>query len=310
MIEVSVVMGVYNAGDTVRETVESILAQEGVELELVAVDDGSTDGGAAILEAYAARDNRVRIIRQENAGLTRALIVGCDAARGAYVARQDAGDISHPARLVTQVKMLSAEADIVFVSCATQYAGPDLEPLWVARPSGAALRPVHILDLSRSSPLIDGPTHHGSVMFRRDRYDEVGGYRPAFYYGQDFDLWYRLAEVGRFQSSEAVLYTARVTADSISGTARAQQERLATLSRAALVARQKGLSESEFLAEARTIQRVRGTGWGRRGRGLYFIGEMLRRNGNTLSRQYLRRSIAAWPFSPRAWVRYVQAVLT
>ena len=65
--------------------------KKGVELEFIVVNDGSTDKTGEILDDYARRDHRVRVIHQENTGLTRALIRGCDAARGEFIARQDAG---------------------------------------------------------------------------------------------------------------------------------------------------------------------------------------------------------------------------
>jgi glycosyltransferase involved in cell wall biosynthesis len=310
MTDISVVMGVYNAAATLRATLDSILGQEEADLELVAVDDGSTDGTAAILDEYAARDPRVRVIHQVNLGLTRALVAGCGAARGRYIARQDAGDLSNPRRLAVQQKMLDADRDVVFVSCATQFAGPGLEPLYVAPPSGAALSAASILDLDAPHALSDGPTHHGSVMFRRDAYERAGGYRPQFYYGQDFDLWYRLATAGKFQTTTEVLYIARLDPGSITSSARGEQQRLAELSRAALQARLHGQAETAILASAAAVRPVRAGGWCRRARGLYFIGEALRRNHDRRASAYLRQAIAACPFFAPAWLRLAQALLS
>ena len=94
--EVSVVMSVYNGASNLAATMDSILSQEGVELEFIVVNDGSTDETGEILDDYARRDDRVRVIHQENTGLTRALIRGCAAATGEFIARQDAGDVSLP----------------------------------------------------------------------------------------------------------------------------------------------------------------------------------------------------------------------
>ncbi len=222
-------MGVYNAGGTLRETLDSILTQEEADFELIAVDDGSTDGCGALLDEYAARDRRLRVLHQDNRGLTRSLITGCAAAAGRFIARQDAGDLSHPRRLTMQQRMLDENQEVVLVSCATAYVAPECEPLWISRSTGVGFTPAAILDPSRPGFLSDGPTHHGSAMFRRDAYERVGGYRAAFYYGQDFDLWYRLAALGKFQTVDEVLYTARISPDSISRTARPRQERLAEL---------------------------------------------------------------------------------
>ena len=92
--EVSVLMSVYNGARYLRAAIESVLSQQGVDFELLAVNDGSTDKSGSILDEYAARDPSVRVIHQENLGLTRALIRGCNEARGRFIARQDADDVS------------------------------------------------------------------------------------------------------------------------------------------------------------------------------------------------------------------------
>jgi hypothetical protein len=303
-------MGVYNGAATLCETLDSILAQTESDFELIVVDDGSTDASPWILAEYAAREPRLRILTQANAGLTRALITGCAAARGTYVARHDAGDLSDPRRFAMQKQLLDADPTVVFVSCATQYSGPELEPIWVAHPTTAALSPANIIDLTGVKPLTDGPTHHGSVMFRRDTYERAGGYRAAFYYGQDHDLWHRLAMLGRFQTIDQALYTARLTADSISSSARHEQEQISALSRRALEARLRGEPEEPMLAAASAIGRVRSHRWCRQARGLYFIGEALRRNRDPRSRRYLLAAAVRCPFLAQAWVRLVQSLLS
>jgi cellulose synthase/poly-beta-1,6-N-acetylglucosamine synthase-like glycosyltransferase len=79
--DVSVVMSVYNGADRLHETLESVLSQQGVSLEFIIVDDGSTDRSDIILANYASHDSRVQILYQSNQGLTHALIRGCGAAK-------------------------------------------------------------------------------------------------------------------------------------------------------------------------------------------------------------------------------------
>jgi glycosyltransferase involved in cell wall biosynthesis len=302
-MKVSVVMSVYNGAPHLVETIDSILNQTERDFEFVIVDDGSSDATPDILSRCS--DPRLRVITQPNTGLTRALIAGCAAARAPLIARQDVGDLSHPERLAKQCAMFD-DPDVTFVSCATQYVGPQDEPLWTVPPTGAALEPRDVIDLRLPSGLTDGPTHHGSVTFRRDSYNRAGGYRPQFYYGQDFDLWYRLAAVGKFQTTREVLYTARVTPYSISGLARNAQQRLSRLSRASLQARTRGESDDAILAEAAAIGRLHGNA--SPGPGLYLIGEALRRNRDPRARAYLRKAVAAHPFWVRAWIRWVQSL--
>jgi hypothetical protein len=305
----SFVLPVYNAAATLRETLDSILAQSDPDFELIVVDDGSTDASHAIIVNYAARDSRIRIIAQPNGGITRALIAGCAAAGGSYIARHDAGDLSDPRRLAVQRAMLDARDDLHFVSCWTAVVGPDLEPLFVTRGTGAAAEPANVLDLDHRYCVSDGPTHHGSVVFRRDAYQAAGGYRAEFYYGQDWDLWYRLAERGKFQMAEEVLYTARTTPESISASSKQGQEKIAVFAHQAVRARARGESDAPFVARAAAVRPSKRSP-SDRARGLYFIGEALRRNGDRRAVRYLREAARAAPLSPRAWVRLVQAIVT
>jgi hypothetical protein len=145
-------------------------------------------------------------------------------------------------------------------------------------------------------------------MFRRAAYERAGGYRVAFRYGQDWDLWYRLAALGRYAVVAEVLYTARTTPESISSANQRAQNALAELSRDALAARINGVSEETVLELAAQIGDAAGRPRNARAHGLYFIGEALRRNGDKRSRRYLREAIAASPFSIRSWIRYLQSL--
>src|ERR1700750_1417633 len=104
--DISVVMSVYNGASQLGTTIDSVLNQEGASFEFVIVNDGSTDEVPQILETYARRDARVKVINQENQGITRGLIAGCAAAKGTYIARQDAGDISMPGRLARELHFI------------------------------------------------------------------------------------------------------------------------------------------------------------------------------------------------------------
>ena len=114
-------MGVYNDATRVERAARSILNQTTRDVELIAVNDGSTDGSAAVLDRLARGDPRMRVIHQENAGLTRALIRGCEQARGEFVARQDSGDYSEPERLSRQCAALEASGSTVLTACGAVY---------------------------------------------------------------------------------------------------------------------------------------------------------------------------------------------
>jgi glycosyltransferase involved in cell wall biosynthesis len=310
---VSVVMSVFNGASGLESTLRSILDQTGVEFEFVIVDDGSVDASASILERAAASDARVRVLRQENLGLTRALVRGCAQARGEFIARQDCGDRSLPGRLRRQAAALQENPCLSFVSCGTRYVDPDGEPLYEHAGNAARGRAIAILDVDAPHGVLDGPTHHGSVMFRRDAYLRTGGYRPQFYFGQDWDLWYRLAEQGDFLVLPEYLLEVGLAAGDISSRFKGQQEALARLSRDAARRRARGESETpllELAARVRPEQR-RGSAATAAARGCYFIGECLRRNGrNDKARRYFLQALRSDPLYLRAWLRLVQSYLS
>src|SRR5215472_1586354 len=95
---VSVVMPVYNAEKYITEALDSIIQQTFTDFELIVIDDGSADQSSTIVESYRKKDRRVFVHRQSNSGLITSLNRGCSLARGRYIARMDADDVSLPER--------------------------------------------------------------------------------------------------------------------------------------------------------------------------------------------------------------------
>ncbi len=309
--DVSVVMGVYNGASHLRETIDSVLTQEDVSLEYVIVNDGSTDESPKILNEYATIDSRVRVILQENQGLTKALMRGCAESRGRYIARQDVGDVSLPRRLTLQTQALDANDKLAFVSCWTEFCGPEWEHLYFIKGTGIARVPILVLGGSDNPTLADGPYHHGSVMFRKESYCKAGGYRSEFYFAQDWDLWYRLAESGQFQVIEQTLYRVRISPGSISTENKKAQDTLGELALCALAQRKRGFADQDILVVANDIRPGNNKTTPRlnRGRSLYFIGECLRKNGDRRSLGYFRRAIQEEPLFLKSWIRILQCLL-
>src|SRR5262249_39202120 len=160
--------------------------------------------------------------------------------------------------------------ELAFCSGWTAWVGPELEPMFVSKGTGHAAAPIRVLESSRQWAVLDGPSAHGCTMFRADAYRRSGGYPPQVYYGQDWDLWYRLAEIGKFQMIGEVLYTMRVPPDTISSSAKNAQTAIGRLSRAALMARLERGDDAAILVRAAEI-RPRGGRRSRcqRARGLY-----------------------------------------
>lgn len=307
---VSVVMSVYNGAATLAATMDSVLAQEGVDFEFIVIDDGSTDGSGAILDDYARRDDRVRVIHQDNTGLTRALIRGCAEARGKYIARQDAGgDISLPERLARQFAFLEANPDVVMTSCGSRFIGPEGEFLYEIVQQDDELRQgLEQLRIDR----VRGPSHHGSTMFRQVAYQAVGGYRPEFRVAQDLDLWMRLVEQSRCVATPEILYQAIWQAGSISHLRRGQQVLASKAIFECREHRKRGESERPVLdrlvadlASQKNRLGLSLPGW-TSARFHYFVGSLLARRDPLVARHYLREAVIAWPLHLKAWIKLAQ----
>jgi hypothetical protein len=209
---VTVLMCVFNGEEFLREAVDSVLAQTFSDFELVLIDDCSTDGSAEILASYD--DCRLRVTRNEqNLGLTVSLNIGLQLARGEFVARQDADDVSHPTRLDSQVAFLDREADVAMVGTRVR----------IIDDVGRTLRPIvlHRTDTCLGAQwqlLFGSPFAHSSVMFRRAIVlAELGGYNESFRFSQDFELWSRLLRRHEAMNLPETLLDYRSHAGSIVG---------------------------------------------------------------------------------------------
>jgi glycosyltransferase involved in cell wall biosynthesis len=303
-------MSVYNGAAHVRTAVESIIAQTYGDFEFVIVNDGSTDGTAAILAEYAARDPRVRVIDQANQGLTRALITGCAQARGEFIARQDADDWSAPTRLEKLVAVLDATPAAVMSSSWAHYVDDSGEIVeTIERPVDPA-QTTHALLHERH-----GPPAHGSVLFRREAYEQAGGYRPAFYYAQDSDLWLRLGLLGQIAYVPEVLYHARLSPNGISSARAHWQSQFGDLGQRCHAARLQGESEADLLAEA---ERLRGELLSSRTQPTstrhqqaaahYRIGTSLARRKSPHARRHFWEAIRLNPLHWKSWCRLCAAL--
>lgn len=189
---VSVAMSVFNGERYLPAAVRSILDQTYSDFEFLIVDDGSTDNSRAILDRYASEDRRIHLSSRPNTGLTVALNELLGLARGEYVARMDADDISLPQRLERQVQYLDAHPECVLLGSRVRIIDPDGDAI---RVMGDALTHEEINQgfMEARGQMI----YHPAVMFRRQSVLDAGGYRTEHYTAQDLDLFLRLAEVGR-----------------------------------------------------------------------------------------------------------------
>jgi len=215
-------MSVYNGERYLREAVDSILGQTYGDFEFLIINDGSTDGTRDILESYA--DPRIRLVHQENMGLTKALNVGNRLAVGQYVARMDADDLSAPERLARQVELAREFPEAASISTGARVLFADRQEVRTPRFSDSTL-PALLLE---RNPII-GP----STMYSRGVVLAAGGFDGQHRYAQDRDLWLRLAWAGeRFRVVEEPLYIIRKHSASVSVVhveSQADSDRRATL---------------------------------------------------------------------------------
>ena len=184
-MKISVVMAAYNAEKYLKEAMDSILGQTYDDFELIVIDDKSSDASGQILKDYAARDSRVVVLEnQENMGLTKSLNKGLRVAKGEYIARMDADDISVPDRFEKQVAFLDSHPDHSFVSCIGRYIDED------GKEEQLRLFPETNEEIYAMMPKVDAVMHPG-VMFRREDIRKIGDYCEDFRVVQDYDLWFR-----------------------------------------------------------------------------------------------------------------------
>ncbi len=198
--KVSVVMSVYNGEPYLKEAVDSILGQTLWDFEFIIVNDGSTDGAGELLRSYD--DPRIVVIDQSNQGTWAALNKGIQYARGEYIARMDADDISHPRRLQNQVEFLDNNRDVGLVGT----SGYKIDAYGRVQ----ELYRVPTTDTDIKCELPHGHPYLGaSMMCRRATLDRIGSFRNCN--AEDFDLWLRISERFPMMNLEEPLYKFRRT---------------------------------------------------------------------------------------------------
>ncbi|HEX8912731.1 MAG TPA: glycosyltransferase, partial [Humisphaera sp.] len=215
---VSVMMPVYNAARYVAAAMRGVLRQTFADLELVVVDDGSTDRSLAVARRVAATDRRVRVETGPNRGVVGARNACLALARAPLLAVNDADDVSVPDRLARQVAYLRANPACVAVGGRMRFVDPDGAPL------GEHFRYTDHdrIDAFHLSEARSGVGHSAALM-RADAVRAVGGYREGFGPAEDFDLWLRLAEVGRLANLTARVVDYRLHERSLTATQAARQ---------------------------------------------------------------------------------------
>ena len=203
VVALSVVLPVFNGEASLDEAISSITRQSFGDFELLVVDDGSSDGSAAIARRHAAADPRVKLRSNPGKGLVAALNHGIEQASADLIARMDADDVALPARFERQMARMGGEPDLLVLGTATIRVDDRGKELEVTIP------PADPAEISRRLDR-GNPIAHPTVVMRRAAVRAVGGYRRAYVRAEDYDLWLRLAERGKLANLEEPLLRYRI----------------------------------------------------------------------------------------------------
>lgn len=194
---VSVIMSVYNGETYLAKSIESILSQSYSNLEFIIVNDGSIDNSIQIINDYKKKDNRIKVINQENIGLAISLNKAIKYSNGKYIARFDADDISLPNRLEKQIQYLETHNDYIMVSSSAYFI--DKNDKIYGRTCPLLSERLLLKQLKYINPII-----HPSVVIRKDALEKVGLYDENIkQICEDYYLWNKLSKTGKIK----VLFT-------------------------------------------------------------------------------------------------------
>ena len=206
---VSVVMSVYNGEKYLLEAIESILIQTYKNFEFIIINDGSTDKSLEIIQHYQKQDNRIIVISRENRGLIASLNEGIKKAKGKYIVRMDADDISLPTRFEEQVKFMEDNPDIGISGSAVIVFGENIKTfIWKVLKKNEVIK---------SELLFSSTFAHPSVIMNKKmilKYNLF--YDNNFLHAEDFELWTRMAKITKMANISEPLLKYRIVENSIS----------------------------------------------------------------------------------------------
>ncbi len=294
---VSVLMPVYDAESDVAQAVESILGQTFSDFELLVLDDGSRDRSLEIVEQVCGDDPRVRLFRNSHAGLTVRLCEGVAAARGEFIARQDADDISRPERFEHQVRFLESHAEVSVVGAGSLIIDPEGLPIR-ERPTPQDHDAIEARLLQGRGDAI----FHSAAVFRRTHLIDAGGYRPETEPAEDVDLYLRLAERGRLANLPITLLESRQHVSRVS-VLRAVEQRQKINRVLAEAHRRRGLGDAWVALPELGVSLSQAECQRRWARDAAEGGHL------ATARKHAWAAFRAEPLHPRSWQVMVQALL-
>lgn len=208
---ITVLMPCYNVAEFIDRSLPSVLSQTYEDLEVLLIDDGSTDDTPAKLQEYAAKDPRIRVvINEKNLGLIRTLNLGIDLSKGEFIARMDADDISEVNRLETLYNVLDRNPDLDAISASAEYIDMKDRSRGLLIAKGTSPESLKFISFF-STPVI-----HPCIMLRRKVLTD-NKYNPEYIHSEDYELFSRLIYSGyRIGNLKDILYKLRINPGSVS----------------------------------------------------------------------------------------------
>lgn len=205
---VSVVIAVYNGGNLLIKSIDSILKQSYSNLEIILVNDGSTDDSSTVIRSVD--DDRIKLLENgENRGLIYSLNYGIQQATGDVIVRMDADDIALPNRIKHQVEVLKRDPSLVAVGSWITLIDENDYPIgqWEYPETHTTIK---------WNQLFNSAMAHPSIMFLKSAFNKTDGYSVDYKYAEDYELWSRLGAVGKLYNIQAPLILYRVHSGSVS----------------------------------------------------------------------------------------------
>jgi glycosyltransferase involved in cell wall biosynthesis len=227
---ITVLMPAYNAAGFIAPAVESVLKQYFTSFELLVVDDGSTDGTAAIVQSF--KDARVRLLQLPHQGIAAALNAGLKEAQGIYIARFDADDICYPQRLQVQYDFMAAHPDYFICGCAADYITEQGEYVFTYQPPGFSYESL------LASYKVKCPFIHSGVMYVKAAVVQAGGYNEHAHTFEDHLLWAQLLDTAKGCNLPEVLLQVRLNPQSLTIDERWRPQRFTEIKSRAIAAKQ------------------------------------------------------------------------
>lgn len=299
--QISVVIPAYNSADYINEAIDSALAQIGVEIEVIVVDDGSSDDTVERVKAYG---DRVKLVEQVNQGSAVARNRGISESRADFVAFLDADDYWHPEKLAKQWALVSHGARLVYARFS----------LWEEGTNGNFPAAKTHLETSQAQGRMSKPTRDGwlyvdllldcevwtsTVVAHKELLNKVGGFDPSLRKGQDYDLWLKLANEAEWHGVSECLALYRIHGQNITRSVNSNNFEYEILSNAY---RRWGLQNRDGRRLPRPVMEAR---LARSARS--FADAHLQAGSHAIAAQFYKISLRHQPWAPRVWLNYARA---